>query len=151
MKVWVYDPQVGGKKIPPDVQAALRQRLERYAAANYAGRYTQLDIRFRGALCYVDAYIEPERPTRAMLKSFGETEEEFLNRLRSCPTHLGRLRYFGNDRWTYGYYTYSHEHYEPAIFANGDWFGTPEDAFDIGATYLGGPTAAQDKPGEERK
>lgn len=30
----------------------------------------------------------------------------------------------------------SNERYEPAIFPHGDWFGIPEQGFDIGATYL---------------
>lgn len=56
--------------------------------------------------------------------------------MRNYPMHLGRIRYFGLDQWSYAFYTYSRDRYEAAIFQNGEWFGTPEDAFDIGASYL---------------
>ena len=136
MRTWVFDPHSGGVKIPPLKQAEVRARLERYAAAHYAGRYARLDIRFRGALCYLDAYQEPSPPSPGTLKQTGETKEQYMDRLRSYPTHLGRLRYFGGDRWSYCFYTYSNEKYEPTVFHSGDWFGMPEEALDIGATYL---------------
>ena len=56
--------------------------------------------------------------------------------VRNTPLHLCRLRYFDHDRWSLAFYTYSHEKYEPCVYPNGGWFGTPEEAFDIGATYL---------------
>jgi len=132
----MFNPHAGGLKISSSKQWEVRQRIERYAASKYAGRYNRLDIRFRGALCYVDAFTEPEPPSPSLLKATGETKEQFVERLRSVPTRLGRLRYLGGDRWSYAFYTYSNERYEPTIFPTGDWFGTPEEAFDIGATYL---------------
>ena len=36
------------------------------------------------------------------------------------------------------FYTYSHEKYEPCVFHNGGWHGTPEEAFDTSAVYLTG-------------
>ena len=136
MKTWIFNPHTGGLKIRSSKQWEVRQRIERHAASKYAGRYNRLDIRFRGALCYIDAFTEPEPPSPSLLKATGETKEQFVDRLRSVPTHLGRLRYFGGDRWSYAFYTYSNERYEPTVFPTGDWFGTPEEAFDIGATYL---------------
>jgi hypothetical protein len=116
--MWYFHPHTGGKKIPPLVQERIRRRILTYAEAKYRGRYTRLDIRFRGALCYIDAYIDPGDP---------------------YPTHLCRIRYFGDDnRWSLAFYTYSHEKYEPCVFMNGDWMGTPEEAFDVGAVYLQG-------------
>jgi hypothetical protein len=135
-RTWVFDPHSGGVKIPPSVQADVRARLERHATTHYAGRYSRLDIKFRGALCYMDAYREPSPPSPELLKATRETNAQYLERLRSFPTHLGRLRYFSNDRCSYCFFTYSHERYEPTVFHSGDWFGTPEDALDIGATYL---------------
>ena len=112
---WVYNPHVGGKPIPPQVQSRIRSRIVAHAATTSAGRYDRLDVRFRGALCYIDAYRESS----------------------SEPWHLVRLRYFGSDdRWTMAFYTYSHERYEPCAFADGSFEGRPEDAFDIGAVYL---------------
>ena len=136
MQTWIFNPHAGGLKIGSSKQWEVQQRIERHAASKYAGRYNRLDIRFRGALCYIDAFTEPEPPSPSFLKATGETKEQFVDRLRSVPTHLGRLRYFGGDRWSYAFYTYSNERYEPTVFPTGDWFGTPEEAFDIGATYL---------------
>jgi hypothetical protein len=51
--------------------------------------------------------------------------------------HLCRLRYFGDDRWGFAFYTYSNEKYELSVFSDGDFIGTPEDAFLISAgVYL---------------
>jgi hypothetical protein len=68
---------------------------------------------------------------------FGESREEYIERLRNTPTHLCRLRYFGDEnRWSMALYTYSHEKYEPCIFNNGTFHGTPEEGFDTAAVYL---------------
>src|SRR4030042_6152190 len=135
MKTWIFNPHTGGVKISPAKQSEVRQRIERHAASNYAGRYIRLEIRFRGALCYMDAFTEPETPSPSFLKTTGETKEQYTERLRSYPTHLGRIRYFGGDRWSYTFYTYGHERYEPAVFHSGEWFGTPEEPFDIWDLY----------------
>ena len=55
-KRWVFDPDSGGKKIPETVKRDVTQRIEKYAAEHYAGKYTRLDIRFRAQFCYIDAY-----------------------------------------------------------------------------------------------
>ena len=49
---------------------------------------------------------------------------------------LCRLRYEGAGRWSLGFYTYSHEKYEGAVFATGRFTGTPEEGLEIGAMYL---------------
>lgn len=115
MRMWVYTPHVGGKKPRPDVQERIRERILRHAAKHYSGSYDRIDVRFRGALCYIDAYVES----------------------RPDPLHLVRLRYSGNeDSMTVAFFTYSHEKYEPTFYENGKDHGTPEEAFDIGAVYL---------------
>ena len=112
---WTFNPHAGGTKIPPAVQARTRRRLLDHAARRYGGSYDRLDVRFRGALCYVDAYRN------------GSPD----------PMHLVRLRYFGSDeRWTLAFFTYSHERYEPCFFHNGTFHGTPEEGLDVGAGYL---------------
>jgi hypothetical protein len=136
MKTWVFSPHTRGVKISPSKQSEVRQRFERHAASNYPDQYIRLEIKFRGAFCYIDAFTEPQLPNPSLLKTTGETKEQYIERLHSFPTHLGRLRYFGGDRWSYAFYTYSNERYEPTLFHSGNWFGTPEEAFDIGATYL---------------
>jgi len=136
-RVWVRDPHSGGAKIPPAVRRRTQQRIRAYAAGRYAGKFTELAIRFRGAVCYVDAYVEPEMPSRRLLRALGETRQEYLHRVRNVPLHLCRLRYFGtDDAWSMAFYTYSNERYEPCTFPNSTFYGTPEDAFEVGAVYL---------------
>ena len=50
---------------------------------------------------------------------------------------LALAAFFGNEAaWSFAFYTYSHERYEPSVFANGTVLGTPEEAFDLAAVYL---------------
>jgi len=136
-RTWVYDPHSGGKTIPAPVRQRTERRLEAHAEKNYAGRFIRLGIRFHGAFCYVDAFVQPDEPSKALLQTLGETREQYLERLRESPVHLCRLRFFGDeDRWTMAFYTYSHEAYEPCFFGSGDDHGAPEEAFDVAAVYL---------------
>ena len=135
-RTWVFDPHTGGSKIPESVRLDTVARLEKHAAAHFAGRYTRLGIRFRGPLCYIDAFTEPDEPSDALLEGTRATREEFLERVNSTPTHLCRIRYFDKDRWSLAFYTYSNEKYMPCAFRNGTFFGTPEEALDIGGMYL---------------
>lgn len=135
-KVWMFDPHTGGRKISPSVQELVRKRILAHAEKNYKGKYSRIEVKFKGPFCYIDAYQEPHVGKKHPTAAFGETREEFINRLRNTPTHLCRLRHFDLDRWSVAFYTYSHERYEPCVFPNGQWFGTPEQAFDIGAVYL---------------
>jgi hypothetical protein len=137
MAPWVYDPHTGGVKIPERVQQRTRQRILADAEQHYAGKYTRLDVRFRGQFCYIDAYTEPHVPPDFPPPNWPESREEHLERLRNTPTHLCRLRYFGDeDGWSMAFYTYSHETYEPCFFNTGSDHGTPEEAFDTAAVYL---------------
>ena len=136
-RTWVYNPHTGGQKIKALDQPLIRERLQAYAQKHYAGKFTRLDVRFRGALCYVDAYTEPASPSKALLKLRGETKEQYFKFMRNLPTHLCRLRRLhGDDRWSVAFYAYSSERYEPCLFPGGSWTGTLEDGFDVGATYL---------------
>lgn len=137
---WQIDPHAGGNKISNQVRADTIERLERYAASHFSGQYTRLDIRFRGALCYVDAFVEPDKPSKALLEATGETEKQFVERLRKTPLHLCRLRYFAVDHWSLAFYTYSNERYEPCMFPNDTFFGTPEEGLEVGGIYLRGNT-----------
>jgi len=138
-KQWVRDPDSGGVRIPEAVRARTEQRIRRYAEQHFAGKYTKLDIRFRGQFCYIDAYTEPDLMPGWPPEDWPETREEMIERLRKTPTHLCRLRYFGDeDAWGFAFYTYSNERYELSIFpSTGDFYGTPEEAFHVSATvYL---------------
>lgn len=137
MAVWVYDPHSGGVKIPSAVKDRTEQRVRSYAASRYAGKFTRLEIRFRGALCYIDAFVEPMEPLESLLLAVGETREQYLERQRNMPLHLCRLRFFGNEeRWSMAFYTYSNMKYEPSVFDNGSFHGTPEEGFETSAVYL---------------
>jgi hypothetical protein len=97
------------------VQTTTRDRILAHAEKNCAGRFESLDVRFRGALCYIDAYLEAS----------------------TYPTHLVRLRFFGDEnQWTLAFFTYSHERYEVTFFPDGEDHGTPEAALDVGSVYL---------------
>ncbi|MDA1277104.1 MAG: hypothetical protein O2960_24075 [Verrucomicrobia bacterium] len=137
-KIWMYDPHSGGTKIPRQLQDETRERILRHADEGYKGKFTRIDVAFRGALCYFDAYTEPAEPSPELLKITGETRSEYLERLRNHPTHLCRLRYLGPYRnaWSVAFFTYSHEKYEPTFFGTGEMEGTPEEGFDVGAVYL---------------
>ncbi len=138
-RTWVFSPDSGGKPIPEPVKGRTEERIRRYAEQHFAGRYTRLDIRFRGQFCYIDAYTEPEPLGPDWPPpDWPETREEYLERLRNTPTHLCRLRYFGDEeRWGFAFYTYSGNRYELSVFPSGDFFGPPEEAFHVSAeAYL---------------
>jgi hypothetical protein len=137
MAPWVYDPHTGGVKIPERVKQRTRQRILAYAERHYTGKYTRLDISFRGQFCYIDAYTEPHVSPHFPPPGWPESREEHIERLRNTPTHLCRLRYFGDDEaWSMAFYTYSNETYEPCFFDTGSDHGTPEEGFATGAVYL---------------
>ncbi|NQU63070.1 MAG: hypothetical protein HQ517_02135 [SAR324 cluster bacterium] len=136
-KIWVYDPHSGGVKIPETVRISTRKRILEYASKHYSGKHIRIDVRFRGQLCYIDAYTEPYVPLDFDTSLFGVSREERIEHLRNVPTHLCRLRYFGDeDNWSMAFFTYSHMKYEPSIFNNGSFHGTPEEAFETSAVYL---------------
>jgi hypothetical protein len=135
---WVFAPDSGGSKIPDRLKPDVEQRIRRCAEEEFAGKYTRLDIRFRGQFCYVDAYCEPVIRPGWPPADGPETPEEYLERLRNTPTHLCRLRHFGPpDHWSFGFFSYASESYQLSVFENGEFFGEPEEAFRLAArVYL---------------
>lgn len=134
---WVFSPQSGGRKASPSAQDRIRHRIGAYAEANYAGKYNRIDVHFRGQFCYIDAYVEPFVPDDFDEKLLGETREKYLERQRTTPIHLCRLRYFGSeDSLSMAFFSYGSGKYEPCLFDNGSWTGTPEEAFDACAKCL---------------
>jgi hypothetical protein len=134
---WVFDPNSGGTIIPPTVRAEVERRIRSVAEKKFSGKYTRLEIRFKNQFCYIDAYTEPSVPDGWPPPDRSETREEYAERLRNTPTHLCRLRYFGDDKWGFAFYTYSHEKYELSMYDDGQFTGKPERAFLISANvYL---------------
>ena len=125
----VYSPGSGGCRIPDAVKKDVSDRILRVAEEKFKGKYTRLDIRFKGPFCYIDAFLEPYIPKNWRPRGWPETREEHIRRLRDTPTHLCRLRYFSPDRWGFAFYTYSNEKYELSAYPNGEFMGKPEDAF----------------------
>jgi hypothetical protein len=136
-KQWMFDPNSGGIKIPPAAQADVEKRIHAVAEKEFKGKYTRLEIRFRGQFCYIDAYTEPILSDDWPPADWPESRDEYVERLRNIPTHLCRLRYFGNDEWGFAFYTYSHDKYELSIYDDGKFTGKAEQAFLISANaYL---------------
>ncbi len=130
-------PDAGGTTIPSAVRQETERRIRQYAERRYAGTFTRLWVRFHGALCYIDACVVPEPPSRGLLRALRETRQEYVDRLRQLPLHLCRLRYFGGRKiWSMAFYTYSNERYELCTFPNGTFYGSPEEAFEVAAAYL---------------
>ena len=114
-RTWVFSPDRGGQKISVALREQTRQRILQHAAKILPQKAAQLSVWFRGPFCYIDAK-EPDSPE---------------------PTHLCRLRYMGNmSGWSLAFYTYSNEKYELSMFTSGAFFGTPEEALEIGVIYL---------------
>lgn len=136
MRTWVYSPHTGGKGIPRAVKALTERRILEFAASRYPGKFTRVDVRFRGAFCYIDVYTQPDVPP-GLTPPPGETREQWIEGLRKTPMQLCRIRYFGNqDRWSFAWYSYAHEKYEPSFLITGGEYGTPEDAFETSACFL---------------
>ena len=115
--------------IPPAVQIRTERRILDYAAKHCGGKFARVEVRFRGALCYIDVYTEPN-VARDGGPGPGETRAEWTERLRNTPIHLCRIRYSGSeDHWGFAWYSYAHERYEPSFLVTGSHQGTPEEAF----------------------
>ena len=114
--MWVYNPHTGGSSIPPDVKTR--------------NRAADSQIRRQALLGQVDLPRGSAPPPR-------ERRDQWIERLRNTPMYLCRIRYFGNeDRWSFAWYTYAHEKYEPGFLITGDDHGTPEEAFETSAQFL---------------
>jgi hypothetical protein len=116
-KPWVFDPHSGGIKISPNRKVEVEKRIHSYVDQNLKDKCDRIEVRFRGALCYVVAY-----------------RNEIDGREFRFP--LCRLRHFELERWSISLFTWSHEKYEPCIFPSGEWFGTIDECLELGATFL---------------
>ena len=132
--IWARDPDRGGQTIPAPVKRRTTERIECYATKHFHGKYSRLGIRFRGQFCYIDAFTDSGDDVYVPR---GMSRREVIEQQRSTPTHLCRLRYFGNDdQWAFAFYKYSDEKYELCVLNSGNFYGTPEEAFESAAVYL---------------
>jgi len=124
--------------IPDVVRRELPGRILSYAKKHFKGKFTHIDVRFRGGLCYLDAYCDQSVRAEALPRPDTREYREFLKLHEDKVTHLCRLRYLDSrDNWGFDFFTYSSNKYEPSVFLSGLPTGTPEDAFDIAASvYL---------------
>ncbi len=134
-KVWVFSTNSGGKKIPDLVRIDVEKRINDVAEQQLKGKFSRLDISFKGQFCYIDAFTEPAVDENWNEELLLETREEHIERLRNSPLHLCRLRYFDKDKWGFAFYNYSNEKYELATYPDGEFFGKPEDAFLASAVF----------------
>ncbi len=136
--VWVYNPHRGGKTIPEGVRHHTEQRIRVFAAAHFAGRYRELIVRFHGHFCYMDALVDSETLPADWREPSDETPGENQAHLTDSTVHLCRLRFNGDpERWSFAFYSYASERYEPSVFLTGADHGKPEEAFDLSASaYL---------------
>ena len=136
-KGWVFTPQSGGRKASPLAQDRIRHRIEVYAKTYYTDKYNRIDVHFRGQFCYIDAYVEPYVPDNFNEELLGVTREKYLERQRTTPINLCRLRYFGSeDSLSIAFFSYGSDKYEPSLFDNGSWTGSPEEAFEVCAKCM---------------
>ena len=112
-KVWCFDPQSGGDKIPITEYNAISDQVTAYMQSQKWYPKYQLTVRYKGQFCYVDA-VE-------------NSQEKFA---------VCRLRYFGKNSWSIGFFAYSSDSYKPCLFRNGKWLGTLEDAITTCSVYF---------------
>ncbi len=114
MAHWIYDPQSGGVRIPPQTYDAICNKAEIFANSRPWYPKIQLKLRFKSQFCYVETL-----------------EEGDVRRLPLC-----RLRYFSQNRWSFAVFTYGDERYEPCWFPDGESEGTLEAALEVCEQFI---------------
>ena len=117
---WHYNPHIGGKKIPPHVQAQFKP--ERELGSSPTRRRTTRAVTIgstcgSGALSVPSTRTSPRHTQRTSFVSASSATRTGGRSRSSPPAASGTSRTF---------------------FASSDDHGTPEGAFDIGAVYLAG-------------
>jgi len=114
-------PANRGKQIPPAIKVRTERRILDHAANCHPGKFARVAVRFQGTFCYIDTLVNPQDRD-------GSDEP--------TPMHLCRIRYLGHeDHWSFAFYTYAHERYEPSFLLSGNTEGTPEEAFDTSTLF----------------
>ena len=118
MMQWTFDPHSGGNKISDARKRDVKRRIDSYAKEHLKDKCERIEVTFRSQLCYIYA-IEIHQGTKQEMK-----------------TPMCRLRHFDLEKWSISLFTWSNEKYEPAMFPKGEWFGTVEEATELGGTFL---------------
>lgn len=108
--IWQYDPHSGGVTIPRHQYDEIKRRLMTHIKV-IAPNVT-LEIKFRSQFCYINT----------------------LEDNQSMPAC--RMRYFDKDVWSFAFYTYSNEKYEPCLLLSGNAQGTPEEILEACIIYF---------------
>lgn len=126
------------QSIPDLLRWELPGRIQSYAKKHFRGKFTHIDVRFRGALCYIDAYSDPAVRSEELPPIDTRQYRDYLKTHDDKVTHLCRIRYLGStNQWELDFFAYSSEKYEPSVFLSGRPTGTPEEAFHLAANiYL---------------
>jgi hypothetical protein len=132
-RAWVIDPHSGGRPISESLQETISDRLHLHAENNYKEKYQKPDISFRKQFCYL-GFFRPIPPRT--YKPYKMTFEDYLEHIATHPIKMARLRYFDIERWSCAFYTYSNETYRPCLLHSGEWCGSIEQCFDVGAAHF---------------
>ena len=130
---WIIDPHSGGRPISNQLRLEIKHRLQQYADTHHKGRFERLDITFRKQFCYL-GFFRPIPPPD--YEPFRMTFDEYIEHIKTHPIKMCRLRHFDTERWSCSFFTYSSETYKPCILPSGEFFGTVEDGFEIGASHF---------------
>jgi hypothetical protein len=114
MSRWIHDSHSGGIKISPANQTMFLQKAEAFARTRPWFSHYKLKLRFKNQFCYLNGI------------KIGEKE--------AFP--LGRLRYFRENIWSFAFYTYSNERYQPCYFPDGELEGSLEEGVLACEIYL---------------
>lgn len=102
----MLEPHTGGNKIPIEDYDLIRSQLEKFALSRPWSEKFRLIPRFKGQFCYVDVIKNGEEK----------------------PDPLLRLRHFSMTSWSFDFFSWGNEKYQPCAFPSGQAMGLPEDA-----------------------
>jgi len=110
---WQYNPHTGGNKIDKRQHDIIRKKIISYAQSKYHDNYDELEIKFRGAFCYINVKKD---------------SNNFMP--------IGRMRFFSTTRWSIAIFLYSNNKYEPGWFQNGEDIGSIEECVDYCSQFF---------------
>jgi hypothetical protein len=106
----------GGMPVPPKrLKELVEDTVDHHASLTHPSmRLQEITIRWKGSFGYMDAWAGD-----------GDDNDE---RIPLC-----RIEYLGDDDWAFALYDPATETYEDTILGNGQYTGTPSDAYDTAA------------------